>query len=237
MDAQLRTRLYRHYSTHHAGRVTHAASRANRANRYSRITRHLPSRRDARIVDLGCGQGRLLQALKAMGYTSCEGVDVSEEQVALAHAAGLGRVRLGDFREALAEGGLDAVLAIDFLEHLSKPEVVEALELVRGALVEGGVLIVQVPNGSSPYCGHYRFGDFTHELAFTARSVRQIAALTGFSSVSVYPCEATPDTIKGAVAFAASKLSSTLLKAPLIAQTGVVRGHVVTLNLLAVLRT
>ena len=52
------------------------------------------------VVDIGCGQGELVRLLLADGYDA-EGVDVSPEQVAIARASGLDRVRQGDYRSVL----------------------------------------------------------------------------------------------------------------------------------------
>src|SRR5207247_1370058 len=42
----------------------------------------LPPDRGAVIAEVGCGWGRYLVALAEAGYARCEGIDVSEEQVA-----------------------------------------------------------------------------------------------------------------------------------------------------------
>jgi len=41
---------------------------------------------------LACGYGRLVYSLKAHGYTNVIGVDISEEQVAIAHKLGITEV-------------------------------------------------------------------------------------------------------------------------------------------------
>ena len=45
------------------------------------ILPHLPPRRETRILDCGCGYGRMLKALQESGYQNVEGVDCSLEQV------------------------------------------------------------------------------------------------------------------------------------------------------------
>ena len=127
-----------------------------------------------------------MRLLLADGYDAA-GIDVSPEQVEL---AGMPQVRLGNYRDVLAEapGALAAVTATDVLEHLAKDEVLEALDAVVAALRSGGVLVARVPNAVSPLGGHIRYGDFTHETWYTARSVRQLAAAAGFTSVEVRAC-------------------------------------------------
>jgi len=170
-----------------------------------------------------------------LGYTNCSGIDVSPQQVAQAHAAGLHMVSLGDYREALQEQDVDVVIAIDFLEHLTKSEAIEAMQHVHRVLRPGGLFIIKAPNGSSMFSGHYRYDDFTHEFAFTARSLRQVGGLVGFSSVDVYPSEPSPDTFKHAIAFGVSRAIQAVVRTALRLQTGK-GGHIVTLNLVGVLR-
>ncbi len=43
----------------------------------------LPSQKNANIIDIACGSGRLLHFFKQRGYSKLTGVDISPEQVAL----------------------------------------------------------------------------------------------------------------------------------------------------------
>jgi cyclopropane fatty-acyl-phospholipid synthase-like methyltransferase len=153
------------------------------------IERHFPPDRRCRILDLGCGSGALLYFAQAAGYESVRGIDASPEQVANAKRLGLNCVRLGDALPALmaepAEG-VDVLIAFDLLEHFDKGEVMRFLAAARRALTSGGILIVHVPNAGSPFGGSIRYGDFTHELAFTQRSLAQIGLIAGFSRVDCY---------------------------------------------------
>jgi len=183
-------------------------------------------------VDIGCGQGELVRLLLADGYDA-SGIDVSPEQVQLAHAAGLGQVSQGDYRDVLTQrpGALAAVTATDLLEHLGKDEVLETFDRVAAALLPGGVLVARVPNAVSPLGGHIRYGDFTHESSYTDRSIRQLAAAAGFASVTVRSCPPVAHGLASAARAAAWKPVSALYKIALAAETGALRGHVVTQNL------
>jgi 2-polyprenyl-3-methyl-5-hydroxy-6-metoxy-1,4-benzoquinol methylase len=184
------------------------------------------------VADIGCGQGRLLRLLLADGYDA-QGIDISPEQVALARASGLSQVRHGDYRELLAGlgGQLAAVTATDLLEHLATGEVLATFDQVLAALAPGGVFVARVPNAVSPLGGHTRYGDITHESWYTARSVRQLAAAAGFGCVDVRSCPPSVHGLASAARAAAWTPFSALYKIALAAETGVVRGHVVTQNL------
>jgi 2-polyprenyl-3-methyl-5-hydroxy-6-metoxy-1,4-benzoquinol methylase len=232
--AMLRERLYETYASQHAGHGNGEAA----ALTYRRDIRPaLPSPGTGMVLDIGCGQGDLVRLLLRDGYDA-QGIDISAEQVAIARRSGLGQVRKGDFRDLLDAhpGQFAAVTATDLLEHLTKGEVVETFDLVAAALAPGGVLVARVPNATSPFSGHIRYGDFTHETSYTARSVRQIAAAAGFGSSIVLPCPPVAHGLVSAGRVAVWNFVSALYKVVLAAETGALRGHVVTQNLTFVAR-
>lgn len=228
--SRFRSRLYEAYATQHAG--TGAAATAAAVYRRDIAPLLPPPGAGTAVLDLGCGQGELVGCLLAGGYQAA-GVDVSPEQVALARAAGLTTVTLGDYRDELAArpGALAAVTACDFLEHLTKPEVLEAFDHVAAALRPGGVFLGRVPNAVSPLGGYTRHGDFTHESWFSALSVRQLAAAAGFTAVRCAACPPLGRGLPGRLRAAAWRPVSGLFKLALTAETGVRSQHIVTQNL------
>lgn len=229
---ELRDRLYAAYSSTHAG-VADAESESLSFRRD--VLPHLPSDRASRVIDLGCGQGQLVKQLLQAGYVNASGIDISPEQVDLAHRAGIDQVVLGDYRNGFEGPAPDAVVATDFFEHLNKYEVLEALDHVHRELTASGVLILRVPNSGSPFVGNIRYGDLTHETSFTGRSVRQMAAAAGFQRVSIFPCNPIVHGAKSLARRMAWAGASGAMKVAMVAETGQLRGHVVTQNLVAVL--
>jgi 2-polyprenyl-3-methyl-5-hydroxy-6-metoxy-1,4-benzoquinol methylase len=225
----LRGRLYESYVSQHSGPgsadVTLMVYRRD-------IRPRLPSRSAGPVMDIGCGSGHLVRCLLDDGYDAT-GIDISPEQVALAHENGIWQVVHGDYLGLLRDrpGQLGAVTAIDVLEHLTKHEVLSTFEAAAAALRPGGSFIARVPNAVSPFGGHIRYGDFTHETWFTALSVRQIAAAAGFGPVQVIDCPPPVHGIASAVRATAWKPVSGLFKLALAAETGAIRGHIVTQNL------
>jgi SAM-dependent methyltransferase len=150
------------------------------------IKRWIPRDRNLAILDIGCGHGAILFALREAGYKNLQGVDGSPEQVEAAHLLGLTQVRQGDLLTALAaipEKSLDVVIAFDVLEHQLKDEVMQFMDEFHRILRPGGCVLIHVPNGEGVLGGRVRYADITHELAFTTQILHQIGTLTGFSKI------------------------------------------------------
>lgn len=227
--AALRARLYESYGTTHSGFGGAQAA----GFIYRRDIRPAISRDMTRpILDIGCGQGELVALLRADGFDA-HGIDVSPEQVACAHARGVSSVVQGDYHEFLADhsGDLGVVIATDVLEHQQKDEVLATLDAVLRALRPGGRFIARVPNAVSPFGGRIRYGDFTHESSYTPTSVAQLCAAVGFAELQIADCAPSVHGIKSLARAVAWKCFSGLFKLALAAETGVIRGNVVTQNM------
>lgn len=230
--SSLRSRLYEAYAAQHAGYgCGEAVARIYRRD----IRPVMPSPVAGPVIDLGCGQGGLLRLLLADGYDA-EGIDISPEQIALARAGGLRQVRHGDYRDILTArlGHYAAITATDLLEHLTKDEVLTTFDQAAAALAPRGVFVARVPNAVSPLGGHIQHGDFTHESVFTARSIRQLAAASGFGSVTVLSCPPVSHGLASTGRAVLWKLISACYRLALAAETGILRGHIVTQNLIFV---
>ena len=141
----------------------------------------LPHDRQARVVDLGCGSGRMLHLLAQLGFRNVVGVDISAEQVALARQVN-DRVLEKDVLSFLRDrppGSFDLVIALDLIEHFTKDEAMEFLDQASQSLAAGGRLILNTPNAASPLAGARRYGDFTHEIGFSPSCLSQILELFG----------------------------------------------------------
>jgi 2-polyprenyl-3-methyl-5-hydroxy-6-metoxy-1,4-benzoquinol methylase len=203
------------------------------------IEHHVPADRGVRILDLGCGSGALLRCCRDAGYRALEGIDISPEQTRAAHRLGLDCVREGDilgFLQAAPAGCYDVVFALDVLEHFSRDEVLDVLAAVARVVRPGGRFIVHVPNGESPFVGAIRYGDFTHQLAFTRHALAALGRISGFSQVSCYEDRPVPHGALSLVRLVLWHVVRLVLVAVTAIETGDPgRGAVLSRNLLAVL--
>ncbi len=181
-----RTRIYERY----ASRFQSAPEVFDReaARRWGRAYRHylrgwLPPSRDARILDVACGGGKLLQFFIDAGFQDVHGVDISPEQVALARQV-TPNVAQANVLDFLADhpGRFELIAGLDIVEHFRKDEVLIFLDRCFAALKPGGRLVLQTPNAESPWGTHHRYNDLTHELGFNPNALTRLLALVGFSA-------------------------------------------------------
>lgn len=155
-----------------------------------RIRWWLPSDRCADILDMGCGSGNFLRYLEELGYSSLTGVDVSLEQVTLARQkCKVATVLHGNVQQVLAQypGRFDLITGFDVLEHFRKEEILPLLFLVSNGLRHGGRVILQTPNGESPWIGAVGYSDFTHEWFYTPLGLSHLLAQVGLQRFEARP--------------------------------------------------
>jgi ubiquinone/menaquinone biosynthesis C-methylase UbiE len=132
--------------------------------------------RVGRVLDLGCGDGRLTAELDAAELTAA---DVS--QVALERA----RTRLPDARVVelqpdaplpFGDGSFEAVLLAETIEHVRDVQLL--LSEVRRVLVRGGTLALTTPATAPLTRPEHPFSPHLHR--FTRRSLRRTLEDLGF---------------------------------------------------------
>lgn len=149
--------------------------------------RLLPERKDARILDFGCGAGLILEWLREAGYLNLWGVDLDGGQIAFARKLGLKVEQITDSCAWLGKNRpFDVILMKDVLEHLPPGEDERALSRVFQSLSEGGRLLVTVPNASASFAARQRYIDPAHYRAYTEYSLIYALEAAGFPSVRVF---------------------------------------------------
>jgi len=190
--SKLNDRIYGRYAEvppHHPVPATPADLLRGRSPVFrTRFAPLLPAKKDAAILDLGCGYGEFVHFLQAQGFTNVTGIDLNQSQVKAGRSLGVSNIRCAEACEFLASSPacFDFISALDVLEHVPKPETLEFLDLVYGALKPGGPFLCQVPNLAAFYTPLF-YMDFSHETPYTASSLKQVLELANFARVRVYP--------------------------------------------------
>jgi len=198
--------------------------------------RHIPKDKSKRILDVGCGHGGFVNYLQQNGYVNSFGVDTSEEQIKVGERLKIKNLEKGDAFEYLRkhENSFDFISLLDVLEHFDKDEIMEILEVVNGALAKDGKILIRTINGESPLHGKLRYGDLTHEIAFTTESMEQILEICNFDSFSFFPIEPAVHGIKSFGRAILWKVIKLFLRFYLLVETGSLGDGILTQNFVTV---
>lgn len=149
--------------------------------------------REGEILDVGCGAGLLVNALKRKGFQRIQGVDVCATLVEVAQSRGLPCTEVAeDFveRESTHQAGrYQAIFLLDVLEHIPVAKQIRFLSGLRSMLRRDGVLVLSVPNATSTLASRWRYNDWTHTSAFTEYSLSFVLTAAGFDRVKYLPHE------------------------------------------------
>jgi 2-polyprenyl-3-methyl-5-hydroxy-6-metoxy-1,4-benzoquinol methylase len=202
------------------------------------INKFFPKDKSVSILDLGCGHGALIYFSHRAGFSNARGIDVSLQQVTLAKELNISNVEQGDLMETLSQfslSSLDVVISFDVVEHLSKSELIDLIDAVYLVLKPGGRWIIHAPNGCSPFFGAIRYGDFTHEQAFTPLMIAQVLKASGFREIICEECGPQVYGVKSAIRVITWRVVRFLYRIVLAAETGdFSRNSILTQNFYAV---
>jgi len=149
---------------------------------------HLPKDKKIKILDIGCGAGHLLYALREEGYTNCLGIDSSKEQIDKAKKQ-LECVELFDAFQYLPhhKNEFNVITLFDVAEHFSKNKLLTLLKKINNSLQPSGILIIHTLNAWSPFSHFYFFGDLSHQQLYSPKVLGDMAILANFREYYYLP--------------------------------------------------
>ena len=151
--------------------------------------KHLPEDPEGRILVVSCGPGYLVDLLENLGYSRVLGIDSDPEKTSYAQARGLDcrTAEAFAFLEAHPEA-FDLIFCEQELNHLTKEETVDFLNLCQTALTPQGALIVYAINGANPIVGAESLAqNWDHFHTMTEYSLRQVLDYCGYRDIQVLP--------------------------------------------------
>jgi len=149
----------------------------------------LPANKDAQILAISCGPGYFVNLLEKEGYRNALGIDSDPEKVSYARKRNLNcRVERAFPYLEQNRDRYDLIFCEQELNHLTKEEMVEFLNLCRNALKPNGSLIVHGLNGANPITGSEALAqNFDHYNTFTEYTLRQVLKYSQFSEIKLIP--------------------------------------------------
>ena len=142
----------------------------------------------AKILDVGCGTGKLIKFLNKNGFTTY-GCDTAITAVNFTNKINRKKVATVASAEKLPykNNAFDLLLSISTIEHLTKTQVNKFLKEARRVLKPNGFIFIVTPNLATPIRilqGKKWLGykDPTHINFFTPLSLKSILKKNGFSN-------------------------------------------------------
>jgi len=146
--------------------------------------RRAPVGREHSILDVGCGTGELLLAMRSYGFRDLTGIDpFVERDVDYGNGVRVWKRELEDH-----EGRHDLVMLHHTFEHMESPQTV--LARIRELLTPGGTVLLRMPVASSTAFARYR-ADWVqldaprHLYLHTPRSLSLLAQRAGLEVADV----------------------------------------------------
>jgi SAM-dependent methyltransferase len=138
-----------------------------------------------RVGELGYGNGTFAGWVRKAGghWMGREAIPGIQQRAA---QAGFEVIASGsDFSNVCGPGKLDLIVAFDVIEHLELDAIRSFLNEAKEALRPGGVLLLRLPSGDSPFSGAIYHGDLTHRTLLGSNAARQLAMEAGLEVYQV----------------------------------------------------
>jgi 2-polyprenyl-3-methyl-5-hydroxy-6-metoxy-1,4-benzoquinol methylase len=153
-----------------------------------KILKELDFKLDSEILEVGCGQGDLIEILYHLGLNNIRGFDIQESIISLAKRnfpVISGKFFQHDAYQLRLPGGIpqsyDLIIAMEIIEHLYSPEVF--LDNAFNWLNKNGYLII-----TTPYHGYFK----NLLIALTNKFDRHFNPLSGNPHVKFFSRKTLP---------------------------------------------
>jgi len=145
--------------------------------------------RDARILEVGCGNGFMLKALIDRGFTCVRGVEPSEDAVQKADPFLKGAIVTDVLKEGVfPPGSFDFIYCFQTLDHIPDPG--GFLKICHDLLSPGGFILAlnhDIESFSSKLLGERSpVIDVEHTFLFSRETIRMLFVRAGFMPLETY---------------------------------------------------
>jgi len=155
--------------------------------------KYMPENKDSKTLVISCGPGYFVDMLNRQGYKNVLGIDSDPVKVDYAQEKNLNcqAERAFEFLSvnlSKADCKFDVIIAEQELNHLTKDELLDFLQLCKDNLAKNGTLISHCINGANPIVGSESLAqNFDHYFTFTEYSLKQALEHENFEDIKVFP--------------------------------------------------
>jgi SAM-dependent methyltransferase len=184
----------------------------------------LPVDRRAPILDLGCGDGRVLTFLSALGYENVLGIDRDQTAVASVGALPGVTVECRDVDPGFLHqhrGRFRLIVLRQMIYYLDRADVVAFLSAARDALTDDGVILVEFFNAALLSSRLTEQKDPFIRTAYTEHAMRRLFAAAGLHTLEIHGERRRATGMRSALYAALRALWIQRLKAIYILERGI----------------
>jgi SAM-dependent methyltransferase len=150
------------------------------------------------VLDIGCGRGEFLAALKQAGIAA-RGVDANGEMAAAARDRGLDAVHADAlaYLEGCGDASLGGLIATQVVEHLDPAYLTRLLATAFGKLRSGAPIVIETINAAcwlAFFSSYIR--DLTHVRPIHPDTLQFLLRASGFQRVEIRYAAPVPDHMK-----------------------------------------
>lgn len=128
----------------------------------SAVVDEIVNRSPRKLLEVGCGDGRLIAALLDSGISNITGIDIDERAVLFAKAFNYGHdaaIHSGDVRK-LQDGEFAGAVAMEVIEHIPDAELPSIMQAIWERTEPGAFFLITVPTTNIPVTpAHFRHYD------------------------------------------------------------------------------
>lgn len=150
----------------------------------------LPKDKNAKILDIGFGNGWFIAACIRMGYTNIYGADFFAKEKSKKVTDSCKFIKeIFDIEENIGEflsttnQKFDYIHMSHVIEHLPKYSLFYHVDAIYRSLEKEGVLLLRTPNMESPAAMSSLFVTLTHEYGFSDSNLHSLLHISGFDEI------------------------------------------------------
>ncbi len=150
------------------------------------------------VLDIGCGRGLLLELLSNAGLTAI-GVELNQEHVRHCQLSGLNVIEGNglDYLDSVPDSSLLGVVALQVVEHMPLPLLVQFVTRCREKIQSGGLLVLESPNPRNLITSATEFYlDLTHRNPIHPQALAHLVTALGFLSVDTKDLNPPPPEVQ-----------------------------------------